>query len=192
MRKKKNKTLIIINFLIIIISTIICLNRSVFYLSEGNNFMAISSILMIFLPLSIYVLEKIIKKEIGEIVKLVFLLFVLAAGVLGAIGNLYNEITYYDKLVHFISGVLVSLLVILLSKLFYKEEPNKKILFLIIVVLNLAIASLWEIFEFLFDTLFDKNAQKGNTDTMLDMITAFIGGILTFLPCIRSRIYKTN
>lgn len=185
----KRRVLITINILIIIISITICLRRSIFYFNEEDTFMTISSILMILLPLYIYVLEKIIKKEIGEIVKLIFLSFVLAAGVLGAIGDLYNKIAYYDKIVHFASGVLISLFTMYLYESFYKKKLNKKIAFLIMVISNIAIASLWEIFEFLFDILFEKNAQKGNTDTMLDMIAAITGGIITFLPWV---LIKSN
>lgn len=190
MKKKKNCILVAINILIVIISSIICLKRSVFYFNEEDTFMAIGSILMILLPPSIYVLEKIIKKEINEVIKLGFLSFVLTGGVLGAIGDLYNKVVHYDKVVHFISGIMISLFIMYLYKNFYNKKLSKKTIFLIVVISNITIASLWEIFEFLFDILFDKNAQKGNSDTMLDMITAITGGIITFFSYIKMRINK--
>ena len=112
-----------------------------------------------------------------------YLIFVFFAHFLGSIVNLYHMILGYDKIMHFISGMLTALIaLILLVKM--KQYKKKNILFTIIfiIAITLSIASLWEFYEFTFDTIFVKDAQNvvttGVSDTMWDMILAFLGSVI--------------
>ena len=61
---------------------------------------------------------------------------------------------------------------------------NKKVLFNIIwmISITLAVASLWECFEYVANIFFGGDAQRvattGVNDTMQDIIVAFIGAII--------------
>ncbi|HHT38218.1 MAG TPA: DUF2238 domain-containing protein [Mollicutes bacterium] len=188
MKKSKATPLLKLNIAITILSIVICISYAILYLTKNDVFMMISSMLMILLPLFVFVLEKIIKTRIDETLKLSYLLFILGSGIFGAIGDFYSKVMFYDKLIHFTSGMFVTVISIILLERLYKTKINKREFFLLITVINIAVATTWEIVEFFFDLIFNKNAQKGNTDTMLDIITAIIGGFFISIPYIKNYI----
>lgn len=117
---------------------------------------------------------------------------------------------YYDKLIHFF-GVIV------LSSVFYhmaeRKIKDKKMLILFAVLAAFTISGLWEVYEFIFDNLFNARMQgvfsiigdasfcgdgmlvvkagssavvvmDALTDTILDLILATIGGITYYFSSI--------
>lgn len=130
-----------------------------------------------------YIIEKLFKKEIPLGVKTFCIIFIFLAQFLGATVELYNKIAYFDKFVHWLSGVITALLS--LTVLNYMSLYNKKRkLFNIIwmISITLAIAAGWEVFEYCANILFGGDAQRvvttGVNDTMQDIIVAFLGSIL--------------
>jgi hypothetical protein len=129
------------------------------------------------------ILRKWFKLKIDPAFEMIYIIFIFFAHFLGSVLKLYNLITWYDGVMHLLSGMLVpfAAIVILIS---FKQYNPKKLWFNIvfIIVFNLAIAALWEFNEFIFDNLFNKDAQRviatGVNDTMKDMIAAFLGSIL--------------
>lgn len=133
-----------------------------------------------------YILEKIFKIKIDNKLKFIYILFVFCAHFLGATVELYNKISWYDKLCHTLSGVLTSygaLLILTFIKNCNIENKFFNIMYMICV--TLAVASLWEIFEYTANILFGGDAQKvvqtGVNDTMQDIIVAFIGSLFVCL-----------
>ncbi len=177
---KKTK---LINWIIIIGVSIF----SVFYLFFGNhehglykNLIIISIIPVMLIPT---LLNKLFKVNINPEIELVYLIFIFFGYFLGSILNFYYKIGIYDKIIHGLSGVMTSILaiVILVKSRCYDKNPLwVNILFIICVTLS--IAAFWEFFEFINDNIFGKDAQKvaktGVNDTMIDMIMAFIGSII--------------
>ena len=115
--------------------------------------------------------------------ELVYLLFIIFGHFIGSILGIYNEIPHYDKIMHTLSGVLTSFVArIVLNNI--NQYKFKNVIFNIVfmIVFSLAVAGIWEIFEFTNDILFQADAQRvaisGVDDTMLDMIVALFGSIL--------------
>ena len=172
-----------LNWIIIISVSIF----SILYLFFGNhthslykNLIIISIIPVLLIPTLI---NKFTKFKINPEIELVYLIFIFFGHFLGGILNFYGKIYIYDKLTHGLSGVMTSILaiIILVKSGCYDKNPIwVNILFIICVTLS--VAALWEFFEFTNDIIFDKDAQKvyktGVNDTMLDMIMAFIGSII--------------
>jgi hypothetical protein len=182
MARKKLSPLSVINISIIVISIIVCIIFSVNYLIKKDYLMAVSSIVVIILPFAIYIFERIIKKIIPDDIKLSYLAFVLLSAVLGAIANLYGNLYFYDKIVHFLSGVVIALAFFIGLKFFDENIRYKKwIIILGTTIFNAGVAAFWEICEFYFDMVFNKHVQRGLTDTMTDMIAAIIGCIILSL-----------
>jgi len=177
------KKLKLINWLIILGVSIF----SLFYLFFGKheqglykNLIIISIIPVMLIPT---LLNKLFKMKINPEIELVYLIFIFFAHFLGTILNFYYKLEIYDKVMHGLSGVMTSILAIILlvkSKSYDKNPLWVNILFIICVTLS--VAAFWEFFEFINDNLFNKDAQKvistGVDDTMIDMIMAFIGSII--------------
>lgn len=137
---------------------------------------------------------------------LAYEVFLIVALVLGIDLNWYSEVlvtadndSYYDKIVHFFSGVLVAAVAQELFALHthqngdYKNNKWFQALFLMGAIALVAVG--WECYEFLYDQIFGGHMQElvksGVADTMWDMIAALIGGgicVICILWCQKSRI----
>ena len=129
-----------------------------------------------------FLIKKIIKYQMSEILKLIYYLFVIVALVLGSILGWYYQISWLDLLAHFLSGILTSLCALIILK---KEELLKieHISFTIVFIVGFTLmtAAGWEFFEFFSDKILNGDSQwvleTGVDDTMTDMLIAFLGSI---------------
>jgi hypothetical protein len=88
---------------------------------------------------------------------------------------------YYDKIAHVIAGITVALIgftsVLLLDR-YTKNNFDRYMIILMIILFTMAFGAFWEIFEFTMDTFFATNLQHGNTDTMLDLLSDLLAAII--------------
>ena len=134
--------------------------------------------------LKIFIVIYVITSIIGiYIINLVFIYF---ASLIGSCFNGYS-LPFFDKALHFSSGIFASLLAVILFCKIKKEKRINKIkdyhLFILFVNnTNLAIAMLWELYEYMMLILFNNDCinhyKTGVHDSMSDMICALIAGII--------------
>ena len=112
------------------------------------------------------------------------LIFVYMASPMGSVINLYRSLGLYDKVVHFISGILLAALgTIIVKKLMEKAKIDKSTPMTILITtltaftFSSAAAGIWEIIEFLADLLAGGEMQRGMVDTVTDIIAGNIGAI---------------
>lgn len=129
-----------------------------------------------------YFIQKIGKIKLPDMLESLYMIFIFLAYFLGSIMKLYGKIEYYDLFVHFTSGILSAMFAYYLYKMANKKEKNISTIILFILGLVALVAVSWEIFEFVCDKIFKKDAQyvqkTGVDDTMTDMIVALVGAIL--------------
>ncbi len=98
-----------------------------------------------------------------------------------------DAIPYYDKVLHFVSGILgafAGFLLFVRLKHNHQVEKDKDIGLMLVFCngVNMLIAVVWEIYEFLTFVILHVDSQKmlttGTFDTMGDVITCLVGGIL--------------
>lgn len=104
-------------------------------------------------------------------------LFVVAAAT-GSVLRLYDLFPGYDRIVHFMSGIILGFIGFyaarwLLERLNIAEHPLLLILFSFFF--SCACAGFWEIIEFTVDCVSQMGVQHGNTDTMGDIVAGFLG-----------------
>ena len=168
-----------INFLLILIasslSIFIAINKDtdiVYFLKDISVVLTVSGL---------YIINKIFKLKINEVIIFIYILFIFMAHFLGVVMDLYSQVFWYDKFTHCLSGVLTAFLAIfLLVK--YKDCKKLSFSILFIISFSMLIASCWEIFEYLSSYYFGVDPQKvvltGVSDTMGDIIVALLGSIL--------------
>lgn len=169
-----------INYLLIAIAIIIGIGYGISDCLNGDIYGALICFAIIPVMLAPYILKKIFGVKINLQVETIYLIFVFFAHFLGSIVDLYHYINGYDKVMHFLSGMLSALVgFVLLIKMgeFKRKKPFFSIVF--ILAISLSIGAFWEFYEFTADNLFGKDAQNvfttGVDDTMWDMIMAFFG-----------------
>lgn len=150
-------------------------------------------------------LFKLVKIQFSLPLTLAYELFIIVAMVLGIDLNWYSEVlviangdSYYDKIVHFSSGVLVAAVGQELFSLYARQsgahKPSRwfQALFLIGCVALVTVG--WECYEFLYDQLFGGHMQElvkaGVSDTMWDMIVSLVGGGIGIACILRFSIHS--
>ena len=127
-----------------------------------------------------YIIKKIFKLNISEYLIFIWIIFIFLAHYLGATLELFFKWYMFDKVTHFMSGILSGGVGILILE----KVECKKLLFNMLFILSFTwfCAGMWEVFEFTCNYLFGGDAQRvvltGVSDTMWDMIVAFLGSII--------------
>ncbi len=176
MMKKLNNVLI---FLCSLAAVCFCIRD----LNVGSYDRILGDVTVPFVLLIPRIMGKIFKIKITSAMELVYVLFIILAQFLGSVVNLYNKIWWYDLFAHFLSGILTSVLSLVVLNWFgVYNRKNKWFNFLFIISFTLMIASIWEFMEFGTDTFFGMNVQHsietGVRDTMEDMLVAFLGSLI--------------
>lgn len=147
-------------------------------------------------------LFKLIKIKVSVPLVLAYEVFLIIAMVLGIDLDWYKEVlvtangdSYYDKIVHFSSGILVVAAGQEFFDLYLKQSRAQKrvrwfqVLFLLGMVAFTAVG--WECYEFLYDELCGGHMQElvksGVADTMWDMIVSLVGGGISIVCVIWSQ-----
>lgn len=129
---------------------------------------------------------------------LVGIVFMYFASLIGSCFHGYS-LPYFDKVMHFSSGLFATLLAVML---YCKIKQVKKVenksdyaIFLIFInSVNVAIAALWEFYEYFLLIGFQNDAinhySTGVHDSITDMICAFVAGC--FITALIVRYYKTG
>lgn len=136
--------------------------------------------LVLFMP---RIIRSIFKIKITDAMELVYVIFIILAQFIGSVINLYNKVWWYDLFAHFLSGVLTTILAMVVMDWFgvYKEK-HKWFNVLFMICFTLMVASLWEFSEFAADLIMKTDVQHvidtGVADTMEDMLIAFGGSII--------------
>lgn len=154
-------------------------------LNIGANQRFLGDLSMVFVLLIPKILRKIFKIRITDSMELIYVIFMILAQFLGSVVNLYNNDTtwWYDLFTHFLSGVLTTVLaLVIMNWLGVYKDKNKWFNFIFMISFTLMIASLWEFLEFGTDNLLGMNVQHsvetGVRDTMEDMLVAFAGSMI--------------
>lgn len=144
----------------------------------------------LFLPFIPNIVEKVFKCKFAFRIELLYYAFIFVALDMGICMDLYKTVPYFDKTVHFCSGVF-SALVGHYALVYFKVNKSPKLFkAMFIMLFSIAIAVLWEFFEFGCDKLLGQSMQQlisvGVDDTMFDLICATVGaglgGYLLTIP----------
>ena len=118
----------------------------------------------------------------------------------GFIFRFYIIFSYYDTTIHFLNGIAIVVIAFAVVKYLVKNSDNNlPAIIFVAVLISIAIGPIWEIYEFLVDSLFDgsnmqrfKDVHTGTSfigqaalrDTMIDLIVdtlgAIVGGLIHF------------
>jgi len=167
-----------------------------FYINDHSQYLIIIlTFIMTYYP---SILEKKFGVYLPARLEITLTLFIFAAQVLGEMRGFYDKISWWDTMLHTISGVILGLVGFLFVYLL-NEKGDKNVnlspIFVVIVAFCFAITMgvFWEFFEFGADRLLGYNMQKfrmpgqdGLIDTMEDLIVDAAGALVA---CITGWIY---
>lgn len=145
---------------------------------------------LIWIPL---VFRLIFKRSFSLAVVIFYEVFTFLSLVVGSAWQVYEIGNIFDKIVHFTSGIFLTLLFFnVMYNKFNKSKLSLILLFFCIFSFAMMVGGMWEIYEFAVDGLLGLNMQRwegfiGRTaliDTMSDLIIDALGAILAGLVVI--------
>ncbi|NMM53089.1 hypothetical protein [Paenibacillus aquistagni] len=166
---------------------IICAISFIVFAVKGNVGKCFQAVLIVVTLLLLRGLIIWTKSELPAALRFSILLFIALTMMVANMFSMYGFIPYLDKIEHLLSGVILAFVgMYLYSRLIKSHEspgmPAHKLGIWFSLWFAIAMAGVWEIYEFTVDHLFGLNSQNGSlTDTILDMICGTIGAIIAAL-----------
>lgn len=105
--------------------------------------------------------------KVSFLLQLLIYIFIFGTVILGNIFHFYIKFTYFDNIMHYLSGVILGGLAYYLANKIQKLD--NKLLLLFIFSFSMGSAAIWEITEYTSDNLFKTDMQK---DTIVTEITS--------------------
>lgn len=192
--------------LIITILMLIANNISLIFAESDSTrsvyiFNILESTLMIALIIIPAVFTRVSRYEIPPIMEIMYIVFCTGCIILGEIGDFYAKISWWDSMLHLSSGVLFGILgYIIINTMNRFDGKTSKFSPIFVsfwvVCFSLAMAAIWELFEFTVDEIFGTNMQQylvngsmlskeepllghdALRDTIKDLALDFVGSII--------------
>ena len=183
MRKREKKKWIIDFIYIVYMASII------WFLKERKLFEFGIVVFCIVSTLILGIVNKKVNKLLDNSIYINLVIFIMVSSLLGSCFKFYS-INHYDDFLHLYSGILSCNVAYLIIRYFNNEENikmvNKVFVMIFLFMFTMGVASLWEIMEFSLDNILGTHTQIGGLeDTMIDMIDALIGAIISIPYFIR-------
>lgn len=140
-------------------------------------------------------LELVTKTKLPLVIHLHFHIFITASAVGGTGFGLYGLIPHWDTVVHFYSGVIfvwLGLFALQAAEMKIRGKLPKWFVVVVALAIPLALAMLWECYEFACDKLFGLTMQAGGLDdTIIDSIAAGVGSVVAVLVAVWMKLPKS-
>ena len=191
--KHIKQTVLVIKF--ILLATVV---YQIYQMTAAGDFSRLeSSIAVIPLIFAGDILKK-LGVRTSAIIEIIFLIFLFISSILGSLFHFYEFVDYFDKFAHLLSGIVTAILgIIMLKKWRIKSRHQLSFDIILMNILSLAIASAWEIYEFVASKALNSDLQRvgasGVTDTVHDMIVALIGSLMVsvmYYAIVRNEKYR--
>jgi hypothetical protein len=141
------------------------------------------------------IVSKVFKWQMPYFLRIFLYVYIICGIILGNVYDFYYRIRLWDKLLHFFSGILLMVSSIILINIFTEKgyiRLNRAFTVVVALLFTMAIGSIWEFIEYGIDCWLDVNMQRymlpdgtllrgqdAVHDSMLDMIAAFAGALIT-------------
>lgn len=177
----------------LIFSVLFVLGSILYQMMINHNQPIISCVSALFFLLFPKIIQQIFKIYITVFLEISFYLFIIASSILGEVHHFYENISFWDLLLHFTGGFLatgvgLSLLNLLIT------EPLKNNFKLFSICLfsfcfSMSVSLLWESLEYSLDKFLNTDAQK---DTLINTISSVdLSESKNYEPVVVKDIYQT-
>lgn len=201
--EKHNKIFRIINLVVMALLCCSCVALAFYYgLVYDPNNRIIPAVCIALLSLVPLVVELIFGRRFNNVVFLAIEIYLIFAGLIGSVLNVYYLTSWYDIVIHILMGYLVAMCgIFVISRLGEYKKFNVVLVALFCVCFSLAIEVLWEIFEWAADSLFGQTMQGEKLpgvnqplvgDTMLDLVCNTTGAVVFFFHFVLGKTTKKS
>jgi len=159
-----------------------------------NSYSLINALCTFLLVPALWAARRLLRWEGGWQIELFVYAFACLGWTLGGAAECYETIPHFDKLVHMLSGVFVSMLALALFRMLERERPiaaqGKATACLFVLFASMAVAGMFELCEYALAPLVGRDLQHvldtGVSDTMGDLFVCLVGTLASVALLIRS------
>lgn len=138
----------------------------------GNAFLLVLTLALFAIP---FVMERVFKIEIPNLLELIILLFIFSSTILGELSDFYGYFKIWDTALHTLNGFLAAGVGFSLVYLLNQNAEGMKLtpLFLAIVTFSfsMTVGVMWEFFEFSADQWMNLDMQKDRTVQKINSVS---------------------
>lgn len=177
--RKKLQSAIVVTFKLIMAITI------VIAFSKGQILNAIAVSAIFFLTILPHLSFDFFDVKVPYDVEFVIVIFIIATLFLGSYSGYYEAIWWWDDLLHFSSGMILSVVGYITIFIFNRDEKllrrlNGVFMGVFTFTFAVSLGVFWELFEYMMDTNFNTSMLRtGIDDTMLDFVMNIAGSAVT-------------
>lgn len=200
---KQNQIFRIVNLVVMGALCLTCVALAFYYgfVYDPNN-RIVPAICIALLALVPLVIEMIFGRRFNNVVFLSIEIYLIFAGLIGSVLNVYYLVSWYDIVIHILMGYLVAMCgIFVISRLGNYKKMNIVLVAFFCLCFSLAIEVLWEIFEWGADNLFNQTMQGEKLpgvnqplvgDTMLDLVCNTTGAAIFFFHFLIGKFSKKS
>ena len=188
-KDNKFRTPLLVCKIVYILTAIAVTVIGIIHKSTYEALLAVSTLVLF--P-GIYLFRRISKYKGGYQLEFFIYIFSLLSWSLGGAAELYACIPHYDKIIHFLSGIFVSVIALTLFELFERGRDKAGCAEGCVFVFSasMAVAGIFELCEFVLSHITKRDLQRvefsGVTDTMGDMFVCMLGTLIIIFFMIRA------
>ncbi|SHH07202.1 hypothetical protein [Tepidibacter thalassicus] len=184
---KKNSFLKII----VLISLLLQIYSLLIFLFNKKYLELFGVFLVLIYNIFILLFKKITNTQINKFCILLNFLLPIFHSFIGKTLKFYDNISWWDKFLHFYGTLAISLLFIsIFKKLNFLKDNSKFFIFIFTFILGGFLGQLFEILEHTIDTLSHAQSQHGLNDTMLDITLNNLGALFASFLTFNENLYK--
>ena len=198
---KREKIFRVTNLIVMLLLFVACVAMAIYYkFVYDPNDRIIPAVCIAILSLLPVLFELIFGRRINNVVFLIIELYLIFAGLIGSVLNVYYVVNWYDIIIHILMGYFVAILGIFVAgKIGNYSKYNVLFVAVFCLCFSLAVEVLWEIFEWGADNLFNQTMQGEKIegygqplifDTMLDMVCNTVGALIFFAQYLIGKLSK--
>jgi hypothetical protein len=156
------------------------------FIYEGNISAATGALFVFLLMFVPSIVKKQFRIYLPFVLDFSIVVFIFGTLFLGHLVKFYDTVPYWDKFLHFQSGLVLSVTGFVLVYVLNERKAaslnlSPGFVALFAIAFSIAIGVFWEIGEFIGDWLFDgswQGSSPSNADTMWDLIADSVGAIV--------------
>ncbi len=155
---------------------------AVFAVTTAQWLLLFISVVVLLLTFAALVIERRYDINIPLELEVFGTVYVYAAWYLGEVAGFYDNLWWWDDMLHFISALVFGLIGFTILYVLHhqaKLDTSPFVIAMFAFSFAISIGVLWEVFEFGMDQLFGLNMQPSATDTMGDLILDSLGALVT-------------
>lgn len=120
-----------------------------------------------------------LKIQVNAYIIMLILITIVGNNLIGIYLNLYNRSKHFDRFLHAFGSFSFSLFYYsILDKVSIHITSPKYYVAIFVATIGISLGCLYEIFEFILDSMTNSKNQHGLTDTNFDLISDVIGSII--------------